>query len=411
MSSSEDDENNFHDVESSFNQTLDEDNTIDGQKQDIKNRKQVGKVANLLSNFNLDGSAIVYEDSDENNDLPGAEVGSEEVVEGHVEGLGEKELDMNNQAGGGNPANPNPPARVNFDVEDALDGDKAADVARSIKVEFDISDIKFWFAQLEDEMEVANIHSQWLKKTVLQRNLPVKQKEDVKSYLTLQKADAGANIYLDIKTALIRIYAPKPQDSYRKALSRTMVGLPSQLGYQIVDDVCKKPVKMQDCCCASAVLALWSDKLPVNIRAHISNSEFNKDTYKQVFDAADKVFMSSRQVSVAAMTVASLNETVSAFTPQNQPVPEVAAVSSSQKGNGGRGSGRGGSGRGGRGGRGRGRGRGNNSGGGNSRGTRHSSNPPDGVCDRHYSHGDQAWYCLEPTTCPWVNKCIKRPSS
>ena len=115
---------------------------------------------------------------------------------------------------------------VNYDTEDKDDGDKAQDLGRSIKVEFDAGDIKFWFAQLEDEMVMASVGSQWLKKTVLQRNLPIKQKEDVKSMLTLQKAEAGVNIYLRIKNELVRIYAPKPQASYRKALSRTMTGGP-----------------------------------------------------------------------------------------------------------------------------------------------------------------------------------------
>ena len=101
-------------------------------------------------------------------------------------------------------------------------------------------------------MVMASVGSQWLKKTVLQRNLPIKQKEDVKSMLTLQKAEAGEKIYLMIKNELVRIYAPKPQDSYRKALSRTMTGLPSQLGAQIVEDVCKKPSKLEGCCCAGA---------------------------------------------------------------------------------------------------------------------------------------------------------------
>ena len=145
---------------------------------------------------------------------------------------------------------------ANYDTLDTADGERAADYARSVRVEFDPSDIKFWFAQLEDEMTVASIGGQWLKKTVLQRNLPLKQKEDVKALLTLQKAEAGANIYLRIKNELIRIYAPKPQDSYRKALTRTMTGLPSQLGSQIVDDVCKKAIKLDSCCCAGAVLAL-----------------------------------------------------------------------------------------------------------------------------------------------------------
>ena len=188
---------------------------------------------------------------------------------------------------------PNPPVVVDFDREDGQDGDKANDQARQIKVEFSAGDIRFWFAQLEDEMMLASVCSQWLKKTVLQRNLPVKQKEDIKSLLTLTKTNAGQHIYLDIKNELIRIYAAKPQDSYRKALTRTMTGLPSQLGLQIVDDVCKKSIKLKDCCCAPAVLCLWSDKLPIEIRAHISNREFTCDTYKQVFEAADQVFLAS----------------------------------------------------------------------------------------------------------------------
>ena len=133
------------------------------------------------------------------------------------------------------------PPVVDFDMEDKADGDKAQDQARQIKIEFSPNDIKFWFAQLEDEMLMAGIGSQWLKKSVLQRNLPIKQKEDVKGYLTLAKTEAGQHIYLDIKKELIRIYAPKPSDSYRRALTRTMVGLPSQLGYQIVDDLSHTP--------------------------------------------------------------------------------------------------------------------------------------------------------------------------
>ena len=289
------------------------------------------------------------------------------------------------------------PNVVDFDVEDGIDGEKAPDQARQIKVEFSAGDVRFWFAQLEDEMTLSSVKSQWLKKTVLQRNLPVAQKEDVKSLLTLTKTNAGPHIYLDIKNELIRIYAAKPQDSYRKALTRTMTGLPSQLGLQIVDDICKKAVKMRDCCCAPAVLCLWSDKLPVGIRAHISNEVFDHETYKKVFEAADKVFLSSRQaqMSVAATT---LDETLPAFSLQNQPGAEVAALSKKQNKN-----------------------NKNNSGSGknknknrnqNARGTKkHESVPEaqaDKMCDRHFRHGDQAWYCLEPTTCPFKNRCISR---
>ena len=300
---------------------------------------------------------------------------------------------------------------VDFENENGNDGAKASELGRQIKVEFSATDIKFWFAELEAEMAMATIKSQWLKKTVLQRNLPTKQKEDVKALLTLNQTQAGADIYLKLKNELVRIYAPKPKDSYCKALTRTMVGLPSQLGNQIVDDVCKKPVKLEGCCCPSAVEALWHLQLPVNIRAHVSNMEFSQATYKNVFEAADKVFLSSKQVTVAAMTVKSgatassnLDETLPAFSEQNQ--PQVAAIN--------RGGGRGQRGnRGGRGQRGqRGNGRGGQRGGGqasSSRGPRHHSNPPESCCDRHYRHGDQSYFCLAPLTCPWVTKVIAKP--
>ena len=302
-------------------------------------------------------------------------------------------------AAAANMPNP-PPVVVDFDVEDTEDSEKAAETARHIKVEFDQSDIRFWFAELEDEMLLAGVHSQWLKKSVLQRNLPVKQKEDVKSLLVLPRAQAGS-IYLTIKNELVRIYAPKPSDAYKKALSRTMVGLPSQLGQQIIDDVCKKPQKLVGCCCAGAVEALWSLQLPVQIRAHISNMEFSAGTFKSVFEAADQVYLSSQQVQIAAVaTPRSLDETLPAFSAQNQ--PQVAAVSSKKNNKGNNGGGGNG---------------GGNGGGKNNKNNKpkkprsqmkkHSSVPDaqaDKMCDRHFVHGDSAWYCLAPSTCPWVNR-------
>ena len=303
---------------------------------------------------------------------------------------------------------------VDFDQQNTDDGDKANELARSIKVEFNPHDVRFWFSELEAEMLTANINKQWLKKTVLQRNLPTKQKEDVKALLTLNQTQAGNDIYFRIKNELIRIYAPKPKDSYVKALSRTLVGLPSQLGNQLVNDVCKKASKLQGCCCSAAVEALWHLQLPVNIRAHVSNMTFDHSTYKNVFEAADQVFLSSKQVSVAAVAAVNLDETQSAFAPENQ--PQVAAVSGGRGGGRGGGQNRGNRGnRGGRGGRGnRGganRGGGQRGGGGaQGRGTKHSSNPPDSVCDRHYVHGDQAFYCVRPLTCPWASKVVQPPS-
>ena len=47
------------------------------------------------------------------------------------------------------------PVVVDYDREDKADGDKAQDHARSIRVEFEQADIKFWFSQLEAEMMMA----------------------------------------------------------------------------------------------------------------------------------------------------------------------------------------------------------------------------------------------------------------
>ena len=169
--------------------------------------------------------------------------------------------------------------------------------------------------------------------------------------------------------------------------TRTMVGLPSQLGNQIVDDVCKKADKLNGCCCSAAVEALWQLQLPVGIRAHVSNMEFSHSTYKEVFEAADKVYMSSKQVTVAAMSVAavSLDETQAAFEVQNQPLSEVAAIKSQKNKNQ----------------------KNKNQKNKKPRGQKHSSVPEDKadkMCDRHYSHGAGAWYCLKPSSCPWKDK-------
>ena len=107
---------------------------------------------------------------------------------------------------------------VDFHQQNTEDGDKANELARSIKVEFNPINVRFWFSELEAEMLTANINKQWLKKTVLQRHLPAKQKEDVKALLTLTQTQAGDDIYYRIKSELIRIYAPKPKDSCQSSV-------------------------------------------------------------------------------------------------------------------------------------------------------------------------------------------------
>ena len=159
--------------------------------------------------------AGLQEEQPSSTPAPEVGLGEAEVVEGHVVGVGVNlKVDADNEdGGGGNNIAAAMPDVVDFDVENGDDGDKAQDYARAIKVEFEPNDIRFWFSQLETEMGMSSIKSQWLKKSVLQRNLPNRQKEDVKAFLILSKTEAGATIYKDIKAELIRIYAPKPSDS------------------------------------------------------------------------------------------------------------------------------------------------------------------------------------------------------
>ena len=112
---------------------------------------------------------------------------------------------------------------------------------------------------------------------------------------------------------------------------------------------------------------------------------------KQVFEAADKVFLSSKQVSVAAFRVAAvsanLDETQAAFNDQNQPLAEVAALKSQSGKNK--------------------KNKKNKNKNQNSRGEKHSSVPDslaEKMCDRHFRHGGGAWYCVAPQSCPWKDK-------
>ena len=141
---------------------------------------------------------------------PGNGVGEEEVVEGHIVGAAENpkvaEGDGSDEDDDGN--NNQAARMVNYDAENKDDSERAAEAARHIKVEFDANNIRFWFSELEGEMVMAGVGKQWLKKTILQRNLPAKVKEDVMAYLSLPQDEADATIYLTIKTELLRIYAP-----------------------------------------------------------------------------------------------------------------------------------------------------------------------------------------------------------
>ena len=373
-------------MDSSFNLTLDqsseEDNTVEGDKRRIKNKsvsKEIKVVTEAFKKLN-------------NNE-------AEEVIEGFVQG--------NAQGEEVNMPDPAVPAVVDFEDENEQDGEKALEYSRTLSMEYNPDEVEFWFTQLENEMYTCTIKSQWMKRVVLVKNLPPKIQADVKSLLILKQTQAPANIYKLVKTEILRLHAPKEEDTFKKALSRVLTGLPSQLGEQLVTDICKQPVKMSCGCCCRSVFTLWTLQLPLAVRSQISTMAFNAQTYKQVFQDADTIYLATKHTEVSASVAA----VAAAKSPGSGQDDQVAAVRFSRRGgSNGRGGGRGGnsSARGGR----------NNSNGGGAsqgqtsqdRGPRHASQPPSQSCDNHWRFGDQSWFCLKPDTCPWAQKIVEKPA-
>ena len=282
-------------------------------------------------------------------------------------------------------------AAVDFEDENAADDAKALEYTRTLKMEFSKDDIDFWFTQIENEMYTCGVKSQWMKRCVLVKNLPPHIQSDVKSLLTLKQSAAPTNLYKQIKMEILRIHAPKEDENFKKALSRVLTGLPSQLGQVLINDICDKPVKLDGCCCHKAVRALWTLQLPIQVRGHVADMEFNKATYQAVFQAADKVFISTKTTELSAGVAA-------IATPSTSDTQVAAVRSTNQRQN-----------------RGGGRNRGNGRGGsGSGRGGAQNRQPkpsvPEGCCDNHKKWAGDAWFCLEPLTCPLVSKCSAKPT-
>ena len=214
---------------------------------------------------------------------------------------------------------------ADFDTENGTDGEKALGKLGSIKCEFDKNDIEYWFSELEGQLEVIEVKSQWLKRTALQRFLPPEIKAEAKTLFKITKGNAGNDIYKRIKAKLVNLYGQKPEDAYARAKARVMTGKPSQLGEALVDDICRCDVKLSADCCAVIIWGMFREALPVVIRNHIAQLQFNKDTYQNIFTICDQIHDSNQGPDPSRGQVAS----VSAAPPK--PQPEVAAVATQRR--------------------------------------------------------------------------------
>ena len=125
---------------------------------------------------------------------------------------------------------------ADFDVENGTDGEKAIAQLNTVQCPFDRGDIEYWFSELEMQLSLIEVKSQWLKRLALQRFLPVEIRHEVKDLLILGKTEAGTDIYKKLKTELVDLFGSKPEDAYMRAKNRVMTGLPSQLGKAVLND-------------------------------------------------------------------------------------------------------------------------------------------------------------------------------
>ena len=336
-----------------------------------------------------------------------SEVTEEVVNEGHIVEEAQN-LKLNDGIGSIEVRPPQNRVRmVNFDVENGDDDNRALQEACSNlkNVTWDDNDVPFFFAQAETRMRAVGAKKQYTKFQAMATILPKKVLDECKELLVMQEDEFTNNdSYKQLKTTVLQIFGPRPETAIDRALGRVLAGKPSQLARALVRDICKKQLK--DCtCCPAVVLALWKRQLSSQVRAGIAHCVFNANTFNEVTQLADSIAASHQtQPSVAAV---SLDETQPALP---YPQPEVAATS---RGGRGRGRGRGGRGRGNRGGRGGASTASGTQGGTQTKhkGTKHPD-LPDGDwqgCSMHFKHGKSAYFCAEPSTCPWKNVYIPKP--
>ena len=298
---------------------------------------------------------------------------------------------------------------------DRKNGNDEADVYKklsTLNVKFAKSDPKYWFNNFERQIKHFGVNSQQTKLEALVNQLPPDVTDEVKEFLRLDEDEMGEHPYFDLKTELLALYSPKQEDAFNKANSRVLVGKPSSLAKQIINDLCECPKPLQSKCCQKIVFGMWVKNLPTYIKSHISEHKFTDETYKQILEKADKCWLSHRTETPAVAAIKAENAAALADSPDLDN-PAVAALrrgggrgGGSNRGDRGRGGQRGGGGnRGNRGGNRGGQGGGR---GGRALGPKHPQ-ALDGSCYVHHKFGPEAWSCADRFNCPMRDVENPRP--
>ena len=410
------DENNFHDVDSSFDNSVVE--------------RRVGEGPAPSSSPASRAARLLIPDPDPDQTLVTASARAQHQRE--VDQLADQ-VAVSWQAGGQD--EPETAAMVDYDSENGTDTAGALQAACvNLKgYEFSALDLKFYFNQVEIRMQANGVKKQWTKFQVLSTILPVHVVEEVKKIMSKRESEFPENnSYLKLKTEILRIFAPSEESNFERAMNRVLTGKPSTLCKQIINDLCDHD--LDGCCCTKTVFGMWRRCLPTSVKQALIHKKFNKDTLDAVLQLADDAMESANpsSVTVAAMqhhqqatAVAAAQASaldqgfyqgwVDPYQPASQG-PEVAAIGYRGRGRGGGGYRSRGQGQRGRGQRGRGAAApatgarapfsANNP---RHRCARHPDLPPWEACRKHFEFGKSAFHCVEPLTCPWKNFIAPNP--
>ena len=273
---------------------------------------------------------------------------------------------------------------VNFDENDAADDDKAQQKTSNLQVEFDKSDVRFWFSQLEMHMSTAGVNRQWTKRLLLHKQLPKEVIAELKDLLRKSQSEAGATPYKDLKQRILDTFDTKPEDAYEEARDYLLHGKPSQLAKKLINKLCETHPNLEGCCSAGIITGMWREKLPTQVRQAVAGmSLVGTAAQKLTLDKADSVWSTLQTRGSAVSAVIDLD--TSADAPALQQVAAVAGRGRYQQQ------------------RRPGQGQKQQASGAKRADKPHTEGTPQSACNTHWKYGREAFTCRRPDKCPWAN--------
>ena len=257
---------------------------------------------------------------------------------------------------------------VAYDAEDKDNETTAITATANLKIEFDRSDVDFWFTQLEMHLQTAGVGKQWTKRLLLHKQLPADVISELKDLLRKSQAEAGATPYLDLKTRILQTWGRKPEEAYAEAKGMVMVNKPSQLANQLVNIICCKHPNLVGCCAAGVIAGMWREKLPPQVRLQVASLKLDDGNFTQHLQKADDAFASIKGAEVAGLDFDTSADApalqVAAFKPKPKKKSDKPA-----------------------------------------RDKPHADGPPPEACNTHWKYGKAAFKCRKPEVCPWAKYC------